>query len=334
MAKQPHQTSINGYTPPYKITSKILNLVSSISEVIGKLEVLEPKAISPNLRKINKIKTIAGTLAIEGNFLGEEKITSILEGKRVLGEVREIAEVQGAIKVYDELKNFDYSNIEHLLKSHQILMNEILLNTGTFRNVNVKVAEHIAPPPIQVPTLMNNLFEWLKNSDIHPLIKSSVFHYEFEFIHPFYDGNGRVGRLWQTLILYNWKNIFSAIPLESVIKIHQEEYYKALELSSSLGKSTPFIEFMLAVIFETCNKTLEEIENVPKNVPKNVPLKRAENIVNLIKLNKDITIEQLALECKVNSKTIKRDIAKLKKDGKLQRIGSLKSGYWEIVAND
>lgn len=328
-------TMSKSYEPPFTITPKILDLVSKITESVTRLELLEPKSISPTLRKVNKIKTITGTLEIEGNTLGIEKVTAILEGKRVIGSTREIAEVQGAIKVYDELENFEYTNLDDIMLAHKMLMDEILTQAGTFRTKDVGVGGsegvvHVAPPHAQVPNLMHDLFEWLKSSDIHPLIKSSVFHYEFEFIHPFIDGNGRIGRLWQSLILHNWKSIFSGIPVESVVKDAQEEYYKALETSGSLGESTPFIEFMLEAILLTCTKTLDETQDVPLSVPKNVPLKRLDQVVAYIQENKDVTIDQLALVCGVSSKTIKRDIAKLKDEGKLVRVGSLKSGHWEI----
>jgi len=324
------------YTPPFKITPKILDLVSLISEIIGKLEVLAPTAMTPKLRKDNKIKTITGTLAIEGNTLGIEKVTAILEGKRVMGSVREIAEVNGAIKVYDKLYTFDYKKLDDLLLSHKMLMDVILINAGSFRSSNVGVGSdegvvHVAPPHGHVSSLMQELFEWLSLSEMHPLIKSSVFHYEFEFIHPFVDGNGRMGRLWQSLILYEWKSIFSAIPIESVIKETQLDYYNALEASGSMGESTPFIEFMLEAILKACEYELKNDSNVPINVPKNVPIKRLEKILSLITENSSITIEQLAHICEVSDKTIKRDITKLKEQDLLERHGSLKSGYWKLI---
>jgi len=323
------------YAPPFTITPKILDLVSQISETVGKLEVLAPTAISPTLRKANKIKTITGTLEIEGNTLGIEKITAILEGKRVMGSMREIAEVNGAIKVYDNLDTFDYKSLDDLLLAHKMLMGEILTKAGIFRTTNVGVGGedgvvHVAPPHSNVPGLMEDLFSWLAQSDIHPLIKSSVFHYEFEFIHPFVDGNGRMGRLWQSLILYDWKPIFSAIPTESVIKETQQGYYDALEEAGSQGESTPFVEFVLEAILQSCERELSNGQNVPTNVPKNVPLNRLEQIIALIRDNSSITIDQLAHACDVSDKTIKRDIAKLKEAGRLERKGSLKSGYWEI----
>lgn len=326
----------NNYVPPFNITPKVLNLVSLISEMIGKLEVLAPTAITPTLRKANKIKTITGTLAIEGNTLGIEKVTAILEGKRVMGSMREIAEVNGAIKVYDKLSTFDYKKLDDLLLSHKVLMKEILNNAGNFRSSNVGVGGedgvvHIAPPHGHVSSLMQELFSWLSTSDIHPLIKSSVFHYEFEFIHPFIDGNGRIGRLWQSLILYEWKSIFSAIPIESVIKETQQEYYNALEVSGSVGESTPFIEFMLEAILKACEDELKNEKNVPINVPKNVPIKRLDKILSLVADDSSITIDQLAQRCEVSDKTIKRDITKLKEQGLIERQGSLKSGSWQLL---
>jgi len=321
------------YVPPFNITSKVLNLVGDISEVLGKLELLAPTKITPKLRKANKIKTITGTLAIEGNSLGIEKVTAILEGKRVMGSIREIAEVNGAIAVYDSLSSLDYKSLDDLLLSHKLLMGDILNKAGSFRSSNVGVGDengvvHVAPPYGQVVFLMQDLFSWINRSDTHPLIKSSVFHYEFEFIHPFVDGNGRMGRLWQSLILYKWKSIFLAIPIESVIKETQEMYYKALEESGSLGESTPFIEFMLEAILKACEDELKNGLDVPLNVPKNVPLNRGDKILSLIAKESSITIEQLAKICGVSDKTIKRDISKLKKQGLLERQGSLKNGSW------
>ncbi len=250
------------YTPPFTITSEILNLVSEISAEAAKLELLSPRIITPKLRKAYKIQTITGTLEIEGNRLGAEKVTALLEGKRVLGSVREIAEVQGAIRVYDALDTFDPHKLDDLLRAHKMLMGEILTDAGEFRSSNVGVGGsegvvHVAPPFLEVPRLMHELFAWLQETDSHPLIASAVFHYEFEFIHPFSDGNGRIGRLWQTLILDRYKPVFSAIPVESVIREHQQAYYEALEASGSAGESTPFIAFMLKMLLETITDTLE-----------------------------------------------------------------------------
>jgi Fic family protein len=317
------------YNPPFTITPKILNLVGEITEVITKLEMLSFN-IDLKLRKISKIKTITGTLQIEGNTLTEEKVTAILEGKKVLGSLKEITEVKGAIALYENIDKFDYQNLDDLLKAHKILMQDLLKEAGSFRNSNVGVGNlqeivHIAPPAKQIPKLMQNLFDWLK-VDIHPLIKSSVFHYEFEFIHPFVDGNGRIGRFWQTLILYNWKKVFLNIPIESIVRDTQVEYYKAIEKSSEIADSYPFIEYMLESILTICKETLQ---NVPINDQKNDPKKRVNKILELIKENKFITIKELAHKLNVSEKTIKRDLDKLKKENILKRIGK-KGRYWKI----
>jgi len=321
--------------PPFEITSNILNLVSQISEIVAILEHNELQNIPIKLRKENKIKTITGTLEIEGNTLGIEKITAIIEGKRVLGSIKEIEEVKGALRIYENIDKIDYTKIDDLLKAHKMLMGEILTKAGSWRSQNVGVGNsyevsHIAPPFAQVPNLMYELFEWLKKSDIHPLIKSSVFHYEFEFIHPFIDGNGRIGRFWQTLILYNWKNIFAFLPTESIIRDSGKKYYKAIEDSSLSGNSTPFIEFMLEAILKTCQKSLKDIKNVPKNDPLSVPKNRIDDILQLIKQNSKITVDEIANKLNVSSKTIKRDIAKLKEQNRLQRVGK-KGGYWVVL---
>jgi len=223
----------------------MVNLISSISEELTRIEYRKKEIITPRLRKKSRIKTLAGTLEIEGNFMGEEKITAMLDGKRVLGTYKEILEVEGAINTYKEFENYAYDSLDDLLKAHKTLMKEILTTAGSFRSINVGVGSsqgvsHVAPPYGVVPSLMRDLFDWLKNSDEHMLIKSCVFHYEFEFIHPFSDGNGRIGRLWQSVMLYAWREVFVVMPTESIVRDNQENYYKALEDAGSVGESTPF----------------------------------------------------------------------------------------------
>lgn len=316
------------YKPPYTITTKIVNLISQISEELTKIEIDEQRLITPNLRKINRIKTLAGTLEIEGNFLGEEKITAILDGKTVLGTFSEITEAKGAIEAYKEFENYNPKNLTDMLKAHHILMKDMINSAGNFRSINVGVGgkdgvAHIAPPPNQVPKLMKDLFDWLGVTDEHPLITSSVFHYEFEFIHPFSDGNGRIGRLWQSVILYNWKKAFIAIPTESIIRDHQEEYYQAIENSTNLGESTPFIEFMLEVI-------LESIQSSVKNSVKN-SVNTEDKILILMKQNTIITMKQLAQVLNLTQRAVEKQVAKLKDEGKLKRVGSARKGEWEII---
>ena len=241
------------YTPPFEITPSIINLISEISEKIGSLTIKKDL----KLRKISKIKTLVGTLKIEGIDADEEKISAILDGKRVLATTKELAEIKGAIALYENIDKFNYKSEKDLLKAHKILMQDIIKEAGVYRKKNVGVGNkyeitHIAPPAQNVAKLMKELFQWL-NSEYHPLILSSVFHYELEFIHPFVDGNGRIGRFWHTLILYNWKDVFEYLPIESLIYENQEDYYKAIENSTAKGNSTLFIEFMLNIILQTLN---------------------------------------------------------------------------------
>ena len=315
---------MSNYKPPYTITSKMLSLSTAIGEELTKIEFEASKIITPMLRKKNRIKTLAGTLEIEGNFLGEEKITAILEGKRVLGSYQELLEVEGAINAYKEFENYHYDNLDDLLKAHQILMKDILSTAGSFRSVNVGVGSsdgvsHVAPPHGVVPDLMQKLFEWLKNSDEHTLIKSCVFHYEFEFIHPFSDGNGRIGRLWQSIILYNWREVFSAIPTESIIRDNQERYYEVLEEAGNLGASTPFVEFMLEVILESIKSSVKSSVNTE------------DRILEYLKQNPTSTIKELAELLDLTTRAIEKQIANLKKEDRLQRVGSARKGHWEIM---
>jgi Fic family protein len=333
--KPPKINKATNKTPPFIITSKIVNLIAKISEQVGGLNASLLNS-SPQLRKQNRIKTIAGTLAIEGNQLTEEQITAIIEGQRVLGSARELAEVAGAISAYDALPELQPHKINDLLKAHNLMMSGILIDAGKFRNKAVGIhkgnkVHHIAPPAHQVSGLMADLVNWLKKSQDHPLITSSVFHYEFEFIHPFTDGNGRLGRLWQTLILSKWHPLFLALPLESIIKDNQQKYYQALEQADKEGNSVAFIDFMLLTISETLEKNTQK--NAPINAPINAsinPTKTPDAVLMLIKNNPKITRKQIADTLQKDLRTIGRSIASLQQMGKLKRIGSNKSGHWQI----
>ena len=333
--KPPKINKATNKTPPFIITSKIVNLIAKISEQVGGLNASLLNS-SPQLRKQNRIKTIAGTLAIEGNQLTEEQITAIIEGQKVLGSARELAEVAGAISAYDALPELQPHKINDLLKAHNLMMSGILIDAGKFRNKAVGIhkgnkVHHIAPPAHQVSGLMADLVNWLKKSQDHPLITSSVFHYEFEFIHPFTDGNGRLGRLWQTLILSKWHPLFLALPLESIIKDNQQKYYQALEQADKEGNSVAFIDFMLLTISETLEKNTQK--NAPINAPINAstnPTKTPDAVLMLIKNNPKITRKQIADTLQKDLRTIGRSIASLQQMRKLKRIGSNKSGHWQI----
>jgi Fic family protein len=260
--------------PPYEITSGILKLLTSISEKIGEVNAKYLVKQNPTLRKQNKIKTIHSSLSIEGNTLSEEQITAILENKRVVGPQKDIVEVLNALEVYKGLTLLKYSSEKDFLKAHKLLMKSLIENPGTYRKKGVGIVkgskvEHIAPPYENVPFLMKDLFEYLKDKSEISLIKSCVFHYEMEFIHPFMDGNGRMGRLWQTLILMSEYEIFEFLPFETLISKNQDEYYKVLSTCDKEGKSTKFIEYMLNIIdtslaelLENSTKKLSETERL------------------------------------------------------------------------
>ena len=247
--------------PPYDITPKILKLISSISEKIGEVNANYLSRQSPQLRKQNRIKTIHSSLQIEGNTLTEVQITALIENKRVVGPQKDILEVLNAIKVYEKLDKYDFLSEKSFLKAHQVLMTGLISDAGKYRKQGVGIVkgtklEHVAPPYKNVPYLMKDLFKYLKDSDELTLIRSCVFHYEMEFIHPFLDGNGRMGRLWQTLILMSEYPIFEFLPFETLISKTQKEYYKSLAMSDKLGKSTSFIEYMLRVIDQSLESIL------------------------------------------------------------------------------
>lgn len=247
------------YQPPLTLTAKMLTLVAAISEQIGQLSVGDDKRQTPQLRRGNRIRTIQASLAIENNTLSVEQVTAVLEGKRVLGLPREIQEVRNAFAAYEALPQWAPSDRAHLLKAHELLMYGLVDDAGRFRQAGVgiyrgKQLVHMAPPASRVTHLIDDLLQWLSASDWHPLIASCVFHYEFEFIHPFADGNGRMGRLWQTLILSQWRPVLAYLPVEAVIRDQQDAYYAALSAADQRAEATPFVEFML----QTLNLALAE----------------------------------------------------------------------------
>ena len=239
--------------PPYDVSSLILNLISSISGKLGEAKANYLYRQSPQLKKNSKIRTIHSSLSIEGNTLTEEQITAILDNKRVIGPQKDINEVINANIVYEKLEKFNPVSTKSFLEAHKFLMKGLVKNPGKYRSRDAGIIHgsrvaHIAPQPGNVPTLMNQLFHYLKKHEDISLIKSCVFHYELEFIHPFEDGNGRMGRLWQTIILMQEYPVFEFIPFETLIKDSQDEYYSALKASDNEGNSTRFIEYMLTII--------------------------------------------------------------------------------------
>lgn len=262
------------YKPPFTISDRTVSLVADIMEMLTKLTLNDVGGINPRLRRDNRLKTIQASLAIENNSLTLDQVTAIVNGKRVLGPQQDIAEVQNAYQAYEVLLKKDPYSIQSLLDAHKLLMMDLTKEAGVFRRGGVGIFAgerlvHMAPPAEFVPEQIETLIRWADSSEIHPLIKSCVFHYEFEFIHPFADGNGRMGRMWQTLILYKWKKMFGWLPVETLIKERQDRYYEVLGLCDKAGDSGMFIEFLLEAIRDAL-KQLEGTEQVAVQVTEQV----------------------------------------------------------------
>ena len=244
---------MNDYKPPFHMTDKMISLIAEISEQVGRITVLQEGTIGPHLRRKNRIRTIHSSLAIEHNSLSLEQVTAILNGKRVLGNPNEIKEVQNAYDAYELMLQLDPSSVDDLLKAHKLMMNGLVPENGKFRSGGVGVFDgevliHMAPPAKFVAEHIRSLFSWYQQSELHPLLKSAVSHYEFEFIHPFADGNGRIGRMWHSLLLGNWKELFFWLPIEELIQSRQKEYYDALGVADAQADSAVFVELMLDII--------------------------------------------------------------------------------------
>ena len=240
--------------PPFEITNQMIDYIAEIAELVGNLNVTNRLTANPTLRRSNRIRTIHGSLAIEQNTLSLEQVTAVLNGKRVLAPPKDIAEVKNAYEIYERLDELDPYSVDDLLIAHGIMTRGLVEESGMFRTRPVGVVGsegyvlHFGTLPQYVPDLLMELLEWAKTSEVHMLIRSCVFHYELELIHPFADGNGRVGRLWHTLLLSKWNPVFAWLPVESIIHDRQQEYYDAINASNDAGESTPFIGFMLSAI--------------------------------------------------------------------------------------
>lgn len=320
--------------PPYTITDKMLNLATNIMEKIGEANYFESLNRFPELRRKTRIKSIHSSLAIENNQLSLFQVEAVINGKAVIGEQKDIQEVKNAYKAYEEIDNINPYSVEDLKKIHGILTFAIEDDSGKFRNHGEAVYDgdiqiFMAPPHRMVPTLMDNLFNWMNKAkeNVNPLILSSIFHYEFVFIHPFSDGNGRTARLWQTAILAHWKDLFKYIPIESIIRKHQEEYYTAIQNCNNVGNSNEFIEFMLKIIDEAVDgMILNQQETTQETTQKTTQ----EKIINLIKKNPGITQVEMAKALDLTRDGISYNIKALKEKGIIERVGSTKNGIWKI----
>ena len=310
--------------PPYNITDKMLDYVSRIMKKVGKIDYINLNK-QPELRKQNRINSIHSSLAIENNPLSLNQVKDVINGKMVIGDKKDIQEVKNAYNAYNELENINPYSIEDIKKIHGIMTFLIQDDSGKFRNHGEGVYDgenliFMCPPSKLVPSLIEQLFNWLNESKetVNPLILSSVFHYEFVFIHPFSDGNGRMARLWQTALLAKWEKIFEYIPIESLIKKYQNDYYKAIHNCNNKGNSN---EFMLKMIDETLDELLETTTQETTQ----------EKIIELIKKNPSITQKDMAEKLKITRDGVSYNIKKLKENGIIKRIGSTKKGIWEVT---
>ena len=325
----------NNY-PPYTITDKMLNYVSNIMEKIGEANYFESLNRFPELRRKARMESIHSSLAIENNQLSLFQVEAVINGKTVIGEQKDIQEVKNAYKAYEEIDKVNPYSVEDLKKIQGILTFAIENDSGKFRNHGEAVYDgnvqiFMAPPHTMVPTLIDNLFNWLNKAkeDVNPLILSSIFHYEFVFIHPFSDGNGRTARLWQTAILAHWKDLFKYIPIESIIRKHQEEYYTAIQNCNNAGNSNEFIEFMLKVIDEAVDGMI--LTSNKETTQETTQRTTQEKIINLIKKNPSITQVEMAKALDLTRDGISYNIKVLKEKGVIERVGSTKNGIWKIL---
>ena len=328
------------YIPPYKVSEEAVNLIAEISAAVERFDIEISGVRGVRLRKTNRIKTVHGSTAIEGNTLTEEQVTAVLEGKKVVAPRREVDEVLGAAAAYEAIERIDPLKVKDLLKVHKLMMGGLVETAGAFRTEQVGVVDgagnviHMAPPAAQVPKLMKSLFRWLRESGAHPLVKSCVFHYEFEFIHPFQDGNGRTGRYWQTAILGKWRSAFYAAPIENIVWENQSGYYLAIRRSTLLGDSGPFIDFMLARILQAIRVRGDALGDVGVNVGVNVGVKlsvRERDLLELLRRDGTLTAVRIAETYSISTRQAERLLTGLKRKGLLVRKGPAKGGHWEVA---
>lgn len=315
------------YVPPFRMTEEITNLVIEIGEYVGRVAFYESLHPNPVQQRENRIRSIHFSLAIEQNSLTLHQVTDVIDGKRVLGPPQDIQEVKNAYKAYELAAKLDPYQIDDLWKIHKIMMDGFVKEAGVFRHGNVGIYAgarlmHMGPPAGLVPELMKQLFAWLQQSSYHPLVKSCIFHYEFEFIHPFADGNGRTGRLWQSLILRKWKELFAWMPVETLVHENQKAYYHALQQADHMGESTVFVAFMLGMIRDA-------LRDVARNVGVNVGVNET-RILELLAQNGHLTANTLASTLGCTFRQVQRILATLKQKRKLIRHGAPKNGWREV----
>ena len=317
--------------PPFEITNTIIDSVAEIAELVGRLTSTNQLSSNPTLRRSNRIRTIHGSLAIEQNTLSLEQVTAVLNGKHVLAPPKDIAEVKNTYEIYERLDELDPYSVDDLLTAHGIMTRELVDESGMFRTRPVGVVDqeghvlHFGTLPQYVPDLVMELLDWVKNSDVHILIRSCVFHYEFELIHPFADGNGRVGRLWHTLLLSKWNPAFAWLPVESIIHDRQEEYYAAINASNDAGESTVFIEFMLSAIKASLIDAINASDEVSDGATDKATM-RWKQIEKFLETHPYIMNADVRVLCGVSAATANRILAGLVAEGKLVKYRE--GGHW------
>ena len=322
------------YKPPFTVSPKAINLIASISSQIERYAIKMEQGDTLRLRRANRIKTIHSSLAIEGNTLSEGEVQAVLEGKTVVAPLKEIQEVRNAIKTYELYPKLDPFSLQDLLLAHGAMMAGLVDEAGVFRKGGVGVFDgdkpvHIAPPAERVRDLMNDLFVWLENADDHLLIRSCVFHYEFEFIHPFADGNGRIGRLWQSLILGRLNPIFEHLPVENMVYSNQQAYYNAINKSSYLADSGPFIDFMLE---EILNALIDHQGKSNAEIADEKGLSHLqERILGYLRADKHMTAAKIAKDLGMSARQVERLLSDLKAKDIIRREGANRNGYWIVL---
>ena len=319
--------------PPFEITNAILDAVAEIAELVGQVNAVSALSTNPMLRRTNRIRTIYSSLAIEQNTLSLEQVTAVLDGKRILAPAKDILEVKNAYETYELLDTLNPYSVDHLLDAYAVMTRGLTQESGCFRSGPVGVVDkqgnilHFGTLPDYAPGMTKDLLDWVKDSDIHMLIKSCVFHYELEVIHPFADGNGRIGRLWHTLLLTQWKPLFAWLPVESIIHDRQDEYYAAINRSNYEGAATAFIEFMLSAIKEALMEAVQTSGAAQSMTSDEL---RWFKIERFIKKNGSITNADVRMLLQVSPATANRILAKLVEEGKLQRVRTGRS--WAYTA--
>ena len=323
--------------PPFQVTNKMIADVAEISELTGRLSAHDHLSSNPNLRRTNRIRTIHGSLAIEQNTLSLEQVTAVLNGKHVLAPPKDIAEVKNAYEIYERLDELDPYSVDDLLTAHGIMTRGLVEESGMFRTRPVGVVDqeghvlHFGTLPQYVPDLVMELLDWAKHSDLHMLIRSCVFHYELELIHPFADGNGRVGRLWHTLLLSKWNPVFSWLPVESIIHDHQQEYYDAINASNDSGESTAFIEFVLSVIKASLIDAIHTSDAMSAGKMDKKTL-RWQKIEQFLQTHEYIMNADVRELCGVSASTANRILVGLANEGKLYKARA--NGHWVYQASN